>query len=55
MKLSAYTIAKNCTDASDCIYGIDELKAYLNRAKKPNKTAYIRYFKLTEKIKTFAV
>ena len=51
MKLSAYTIAKNCSDKADCKAGIDELTKYFEETKKPTKTAYIRFYKLHEKIK----
>ena len=50
MKLSAYTIAMNCTDISDCNIGIVELKEYLSKTKNPIITAYIRFYKLHEKI-----
>lgn len=49
--LSAYTIAKNCTDISDCQAGINELDQYFRSTKKPKDRAYVRYFKLNEKIK----
>ncbi len=49
-QLSAYTIAKNCTDLSDVNAGIDELKDYFTACekagKKPTPTAYIRFSKL---------
>ena len=55
--LSCYTLAKNCTDATDCQSGIDELKDYMRKlddAGKPTpKTVYIRFYRLTEKIKKF--
>jgi hypothetical protein len=50
-KLSAYTIAKNCSDISDINAGIKELDQYFATTKKPKDTAYIRYFKLNEKLK----
>ena len=54
--LSPYTIAKNCSDKTDCQDGMDEIKEYLNYMKKlgrePAKSAYIRYYKLSQKIKT---
>ena len=50
MKLSAYTIAKNCSDLSDVNAGIDEMKQYFAKCdrenKKPTNTAYIRFTKL---------
>ena len=49
-KLSAYTIAANCSDLSDVNAGIDELRKYFyaceNANKKPTYTALIRYSKL---------
>lgn len=49
-ELSAYTIAKNCSDLSDVNAGIDELKDYFTACekvgKKPIATAYIRFAKL---------
>lgn len=49
-KLSAYTIAKNCSDLSDVNAGMDELKNYFSAcvkaSKKPTTTAYIRFAKL---------
>lgn len=52
-KLSAYTIAKNCTDISDVNAGIDELKVYFKNCdmlgKKPSKTALSRFAKLMQK------
>lgn len=48
--LSAYTIAKNCSDLSDINAGMEELKDYFiacdKQGKKPTKTAYIRLGKL---------
>jgi len=50
MKLSAYTIAKNCSDLADVEAGIDEIKKYFakceNKGEKPKDTAYIRFAKL---------
>ena len=50
MKLSAYTIAKNCSDLSDVNAGIDEMKKYFadcdKENKKPTTMAYIRFSKL---------
>lgn len=52
-KLSAYTIATNCSDLSDVNSGIDELKKYFadfeKENKKPTATAYIRFSKLAIK------
>jgi len=52
-KLSAYTIAKNCSDLSDVNAGMDELKDYFvaceKVGKKPTATAYIRFSKLAIK------
>lgn len=52
-KLSAYTIASNCTDISDIDAGINELKQYFNACekenKKPSNTAYVRLSKLSLK------
>ena len=52
-KLSAYTIASNCSDLSDVNAGIDELKSYFTACeklgKKPTDTAYIRLSKLGAK------
>jgi hypothetical protein len=49
-ELSAYTIAKNCTDLSDINVGINELKDYFSACekagKKPTETSYIRFSKL---------
>jgi hypothetical protein len=49
-QLSAYTIAKNCSDLSDINTGMDELKDYFaaceREDKKPTNTAYIRFAKL---------
>ncbi len=53
-KLSAYTIAANCSDISDVNAGIDELKDYFAACemvgKKPTDTAYIRLSKLGAKM-----
>lgn len=52
-ELSAYTIAKNCSDLSDVNAGMEELKDYFNACdkagKKPTTTAYIRFSKLAIK------
>lgn len=53
MKLSAYTKATNCTDLTDCQYGLDELFAILTTNQNLGKTtpAYvtIRFSKLMAK------
>lgn len=53
-KLSAYTIARNCTDANDLEAGIQEMREYFNACertgKEPVKSAYIRLYKLKEKL-----
>jgi hypothetical protein len=53
MKLSSYTIAKNCTDKTDLNNGIEEIKEYFKKCskegKKPVQTAYLRLAKLIEK------
>jgi hypothetical protein len=50
MKLSAYTIAKNCSDISDVIAGISELNEYFMycdmSGRKPSMIAYARLHKL---------
>ena len=52
-ELSAYTIAKNCSDLSDVNAGMEELKDYFNACdkagKKPTTTSYIRFSKLSIK------
>lgn len=52
-KLSAYTIASNCTDISDIDSGINELKQYFSACekdkKKPSNTAHVRLSKLSLK------
>jgi hypothetical protein len=49
-ELSAYTIAKNCSDLSDVNAGMEELKGYFTACEmagnKPTATAYIRFAKL---------
>lgn len=49
--LSSYTIAKNCSDISDCEYGIQELKNFI-KYNYPNDTklAYRRLNALYKKI-----
>jgi hypothetical protein len=52
-KLSAYTIASNCSDLSDIHAGIEEIQQYITACdyagKTPSNTALIRLFKLREK------
>lgn len=52
-KLSAYTIAKYCSDITDVEYGLEEMKEYFSACekerKKPTTTAYIRFSKLAIK------
>lgn len=54
MKLSPYTIAKNCTDISDVNVGITELKAYFSKCERdgiaPLITANKRMARLYEKL-----
>lgn len=55
--LSAYTIAKNCTDLADVQCGINEIREYLNscdkEGKKPTSTSLIRFSKLMAKKEKF--
>ena len=50
MKLSPYTIAKNCSDLSDVNAGIEEIRQYFEKCyiknKTPSNTAYIKFAKL---------
>lgn len=52
-KLSAYTIAKNCSDIDDINNGLEELREYFalcsKEGKKPTASSYTRLFKLKEK------
>ena len=52
-KLSAYTIAANCTDMADIQAGKSELRQYSNDCEKENKmpvsSYYTRWYKLIEK------
>jgi hypothetical protein len=52
-QLSAYTIAKNCSDLSDVNAGIEELKMYFaacdRLGKKASDTSLIRFAKLGAK------
>lgn len=50
-KLSKYTIAKYCSDIRDVKSGIEEMEAYFNKVAKPADTAYIRFYKLKEKLR----
>lgn len=49
-KLSAYTIASNCSDLDDIKNGMDELTQYFNDCskvgKKPAQSTYVRFAKL---------
>ncbi len=49
-KLSAYTIAANCTDITDCNYGIDELWDASDRYKKAGRKAPEYIYKRIEKL-----
>ena len=55
--LSAYTIARNCTDIVDVTYGIDEIREKIsqrNRVGKPiPRYFYNRLTKLQNKLKKF--
>ena len=55
--LSAYTIAKNCTDITDVTYGVDEIKEAVQRRLKSGKRVpsyyYIRLFHLKNKLVKF--
>lgn len=50
-QLSPYTIAKNCTDINDCVFGVSELKNFI-RINYPleTKLAYKRLNALYKKI-----
>ena len=56
-KLSAYTIAKNCSDIDDVNNGLDELREYFalcsKVGKKPTANSFIRFSKLKEKEEKF--
>jgi hypothetical protein len=56
-KLSAYTIAKNCSDLDDVYNGLEEMREYFalcsKDGKKPTASSYIRLFKLKEKEEKF--
>lgn len=55
MKLSAYTIAKNCTDLNDLHAGYEELRYYFRicdkQNKKPTQTSLIRFSNICDKIR----
>lgn len=55
MKLSPYTIASNCTDLTDIQDAINEINDYFKHRniikKKIPNFVYIRYYKLSEKMK----
>jgi len=48
-KLSAYTLAKNCTDLNDINVGLEELHRYFASVEKVKETAYVRFKKLIDK------
>ncbi|MES2395000.1 MAG: hypothetical protein V4549_03315 [Bacteroidota bacterium] len=50
-KLTAYTIAKNCTDINDCEAGITELQLFFKGRVNIPDSAFIRYYKLRIKLK----
>jgi len=54
MKLSAYTIAANCSDKSDCEAGIQEIRDYIKNREylgyKVPAWVYIRLGKLKDKL-----
>jgi hypothetical protein len=56
-RLSPYTIAKNCTDLTDCSNGIDELEDWKESRERNNlsipKSYYNRYANLRKKINKF--
>ncbi len=58
-KLSAYTIAKNCSDIDDVHNGLEELRDYFTlcdkEGKKPTNSSYIRLSKLKEKEEKFFI
>ena len=47
--LSAYTIAKNCSDLTDVNAGIEEMNQYFATEKNPKPSAYVRFAKLKDK------
>jgi hypothetical protein len=47
--LSAYTIAKNCSDLTDVNAGIEEMNQYFATEKNPKPSAYVRFSKLKDK------
>jgi len=54
-KLSAYTIASNCTDKTDCRDGLNEIDDFIRRRKavglKVPIFVYGRQYRLSEKLK----
>jgi hypothetical protein len=56
-KLSAYTIAKNCSDLDDVNNGLEEMREYFalcsKEGKKPTASSYSRFSKLKEKEEKF--
>ena len=58
MKLSAYTLAANCSDESDCQAGIDEIRDFIryreNEKKKVPDYIYIRLANLKVKLQKYS-
>ena len=54
-KLSPYTVAKKCTDISDCQAGIDEIKQAIKTKEMGGGVVplfwYVRFGKLQDKLK----
>jgi len=54
-KLSAYTVARYCSDITDVTYGIEEIQEKIRERYRTNKRIpyyfYIRFSKLKEKLK----
>jgi hypothetical protein len=50
--LSAYTIADNCTDASDLSYGLAELKEFVRNRKGSCALAYKRMNAIMKKLES---
>ena len=51
-KLSAYTIASNCTDSIDIKDGIDEINEAIQMCIKRNRTVPSYYYVRLEKLET---
>ena len=51
-KLSAYTIASNCTDSIDIKDGIDEINEAIQMCIKQNRTVPSYYYVRLEKLET---